>query len=58
MEADTKEPLERGHTKVVHTSVGKVLEELPESKSVVCKERSIRNLGDPLFSSLFFERVR
>jgi len=35
--------------------IGKVLEELSESESVVCKERSIRNLGDPLFSLLFRE---
>ena len=44
--------------KIVHTSTGKVLERLSESKSVECIERNTRNLGDPLFSFLFFLRVK
>ena len=31
---------------------GEIPEELPESESVACNERSIRNLGDP-FASLY-----
>jgi hypothetical protein len=30
---------------------GKISEDLPESKSVACNERNIRNPGDPLISS-------
>ena len=30
---------------------GKIPEGLPGSESVACNERSVRNLGDPVFSS-------